>query len=142
MKTLLLALLLQGAGVEAELERLTLAFNEAYAKNDLDTYFAYYAEDVTFWYDTGRSTLTEYRDDWYELVRGGGGVESNDISDVRVQVGPSGDSAVVTYVVDVVTRYPDGSRTREQAYETDVWFKRGASWKLVHLHYNAREVDE
>ena len=49
-------------------------------------------------------------------------IELDEPSDQRVQVGP------------------DGKRTKEQAWEADIWFKRDGQWKIVHLHYNSREV--
>ena len=47
---------------------------------------------------------------------------------------------IATYAIDVLTRQADGKKTREKAWETDVWFKRDGKWKLVHVHYNSREV--
>jgi ketosteroid isomerase-like protein len=59
---------------------------------------------------------------------------------MRVQMSPSGDAATATYAVDVVTRQADGKKTREKAWETDVWYKRDGKWKLVHVHYNSKEA--
>jgi uncharacterized protein (TIGR02246 family) len=130
----------QSASTEEAVRKLVIGFNEAYARNDLEEYFSYYADDVTQWFESGRAGLADYKKSWYALIEGGGGVEKNDLSDLRVQVSPGGDAAVATYVVDVVTRGVDGARTKEQAYETDVWYKRDGRWKIVHLHYNSREV--
>ena len=131
---------LQTKATASEIEKLVVAFNHAYERNDLEEYFSYYADDVTQWFESGRAGLADYKKSWYELIQGGGGVEKNALSDIRVQVSPGGDSAVATYVVDVVTRQADGTKTKEQAYETDVWFKRDGKWKIVHLHYNSKEV--
>lgn len=130
----------QAANVEKEIEDKVIAFNQAYERNELDEYFSHYADDLTLWFDSGRVNLCEYKKSWYELIAGGGGVEKNEISDLRVQVGPSHDTAIATYVVDVVTRGADGTRTNERAWETDIWFKREGQWKIVHLHYNSREA--
>ena len=124
----------------SEIEKLEVAFNGAYERNELDDYFSYYADDATMWFESGRVSLADYKKSWYELIQGGGGVEKNALSDIRVQVSPGGDAAVATYVVDVVTRQADGTKTKEQAYETDVWYKRDGKWKIVHLHYNSKEV--
>src|SRR5262245_23952885 len=102
-------LLLAGAGAVqqstvSEIEKLEAAFNGAYEKNELDAYFSYYADDVTMWFESGRVTLADYKKEWYALIKGGGGVEKNTLSDVRVQVSPGGDTAVATYAVDVLTR--------------------------------------
>jgi ketosteroid isomerase-like protein len=128
--------------VQKEVRDLVLRFNADYEKNNLDAYFSYYADDLTQWWPEGRVTLDEYKQQWHELIEQGGGVESNVVSDLEVQVGPSGDTAVATYKVDVVTRSPDGEKTKETAMETDVWFKRNGKWQVVHLHYNSRPADE
>jgi len=143
--TTLFLLLSTGGTVQApstasEIEKLVVAFNQAYERNDLEQYFSYYADDVTQWFESGRVSLADYKKDWYALIAAGGGVEKNAISDIRVQVSPGGDTAVATYVLDVVTRQAGGKKTKEQAYETDVWFKRDGKWKIVHLHYNSKEV--
>jgi ketosteroid isomerase-like protein len=130
----------QADATAKEIEKLEIAFNKAYERNDLEEYFSYYAEDVTQWFESGRTDLAEYKKDWYALIQGGGGVEKNTLSDLKVQVSPGGDAAIATYAVDVLTRQADGKKTKERAYETDVWFKRGGAWKIVHLHYNSREV--
>jgi ketosteroid isomerase-like protein len=126
--------------VEEEIRRLEIAFNGAYERNDLAEYFSYYADDVTQWFESGRVDLADYKKSWYELINGGGGVEKNALSDLRVQVDPSGDTAVATYALEVLTRGADGKKTKERAWETDVWFKREGKWKIVHLHYNSKEI--
>jgi ketosteroid isomerase-like protein len=145
LSTIALILSIAGAGTQAEatakeIEKLEIAFNKAYERNDLEEYFSYYADDVTQWFESGRMELARYQKDWYALVQGGGGVEKNALSDLRIQVSPGGDAVVATYALDVVTRQVDGKKTKERAYETDVWFQRGGAWKIVHLHYNSREV--
>jgi len=139
------SLLLAAAGAAqpttaGEIEKLVVAFNQAYERNDLERYFSYYADDVTQWFESGRAGLPDYKRSWYELIQGGGGIEKNALSDIRVQISPGGDAAVATYVVDVVTRQADGKKTKERAFETDVWYKRDGKWKIVHLHYNSKEV--
>ena len=139
-----LSLLLAAAGAQqttaGEMEKLVVAFNQAYERNDLEEYFSYYADDVTQWFESGRAGLADYKKSWHELIEGGGGVEKNALSDIRIQVSPGGDAAVATYIVDVVTRQADGKKTKERAFETDVWYKRDGKWKIVHLHYNSKEV--
>jgi ketosteroid isomerase-like protein len=137
---LLLSSSTQSSSTEEEIRRLEVEFNGAYERNELDKYFAYYADDVTMWFPSGRETLEGYKKDWYDLIGGGGGVEKNALSDMKVQVGPSGDTAVATYALDVITRMKDGKKTKEHALETDVWFKRGGAWKLAHVHYNSKEA--
>ena len=132
----------ENEAVQKEITELVLKFNEEYKNNNLDAYFSYYADDVTQWWPEGRVSLADYKKQWYELIANGGGVEKNVISDLQVQVGPSGDSAVATYRLDVITRQPNGERTGETALETDVWFKRNGKWQVAHLHYNSKPVED
>jgi ketosteroid isomerase-like protein len=145
MTAILSLLLVTGGAAQsqttaAEIEKLAVAFNRAYERNDLEDYFSYYAEDVTLWFENGRTDLGSYKESWYELIQGGGGVEKNVLSDMRVQVSPGGDAAVATYVVEVITRQADGKKTKERAFETDVWYQREGKWKIVHLHYDSKEA--
>lgn len=126
------------AAIEREIRKLVLEFNVAYGRNDLDRYFSYYAEDVTFWYPSGRENLAGYKEDWYGLIEKGGAVEKCLVSDLQVQVSPNGDAAVATYELAVDTRMPNGELTEETALETDVWFKRAGAWKIVHVNYHVR----
>ena len=126
--------------IEDEIAKIESEFNQAYERNELDKYFSYYAADVTLWFPSGRETLEGYKKDWYGLIAGGGGVEKNTLTDMKVQVGPAGDTAIATYAVDVVTRGKDGKKTKEHALETDVWFLRGGAWKIVHVNYNSKEA--
>ena len=111
------------------------AFDKAYATNDTDTYFGYYAEAATVFFSGDRQDLAAYAESWPQLMEAGGGVEKNEMSDLKVQVMPGGDVAVSTAFIDNITRSPDGSKTTIRAFETDVWQKIGGEWKVVSLHY-------
>lgn len=125
----------------AQVRAAVAAFNDAYLRNDLDSYFGYYAADATLIFDSGRVALDDYRSDWYQLIADGGAVESNVISDIRIRVSPAGDAAVASYRLDVRTRYPDGTVVTERAWETDAWFRAGDSWQVAHLQYTTRPAD-
>jgi ketosteroid isomerase-like protein len=118
-----------------EVIKHVVAFNGAYERNELDAYFAYYAEDATLWFDSGRVKLADYKKDWHKLIKDGGGVVKNVISDLNVQMGPGDTTAVATYQLDVETRMPDGSITKDHAHETDVWFLGSGQWLIAHIHY-------
>jgi len=118
-----------------EVIKHVVAFNGAYERNELDAYFAYYADDATLWFDSGRVKLADYKRDWYQLIASGGKVEKNVISDLQIQMGPGDVSAVATYSLDVDTRMADGKVTKDHAHETDVWFLANGQWLVAHLHY-------
>ena len=121
--------------VERKIARLEKDVNDAYAANDLDKYFGYYADDLVAIFYNARSTLTDYRTFWTESVRAGNPVVSVKISDLLVRVSPAGDSAIASYQIDVRNRHVDGRTTDEHAFETDVWLRRGGAWKIAHAHY-------
>lgn len=118
-----------------EVIKHVVAFNGAYERNELDAYFAFYSPDTTLWFDSGRVKLADYKKDWSKLIADGGGVVKNAISDLTVQMGPGDTTAVATYQLDVETRMPDGSITKDHAHETDVWFLGNGQWLIAHLHY-------
>ena len=80
------------ASVEKEILALETKMNEAYAANDLPTYFAYYSADSTQWLPEGRTDLPQYEKQWTAFIQKGNRVESYEISDMpAVPVGPSTD---------------------------------------------------
>ena len=126
----------QQSQAEKEILDLEAKMNAAYAANDLPTYFAYYADDFTQWLPGGRTDLPQYKKEWTEFIRSGGKIESDQISDMHVQVGPARDTVVASYLLHVRTRSPKGQVSDEDFQESDVWFKRDGVWKVVHLHYS------
>ncbi len=125
------------SATEREITELEQKMNAAYAANDLPTYFAYYAKDFTQWLPEGRTDLPQYEKMWTGFIKSGGAVESDDISDMHIQIGPSGDTAVASYLLHVKTRSPKKQEVADEMFqESDVWFKRDGVWKVVHLHYS------
>jgi ketosteroid isomerase-like protein len=111
--------------------------NAAYEANDLPKYFSFYADDFTQYLPEGRSGLAAYKKEWTGYIGEGNRVEKVALSDMHVQVGPSGDSAVASYIIHVRTKLKDGKITDEDNQESDVLFKRSGQWKVVFLHYSA-----
>lgn len=125
--------------VDAEIQAAVDGFNEAYASNDADAYFDYYADGATVFFSGERQDMAAYENQWYALIDAGDGVVANELSDIVIQVLPGGTVAISTYFVDNKTRY-DGELTQLRAFETDVWNKIDGEWKIVSLHYT--ELDE
>lgn len=132
----------QQAIAEAEVREAVRAFNGAYAANDVEEYFGYYADDATLYFYGARQEVSTYHEEWSAMIEAGGRVEKNDLSDVRVQVLPGGNAAVATYFIDNETRSPDGDTAAATAFETDVWQKTDAGWKVVSLHYTEVDPEE
>ncbi len=126
----------------ADLHAAIKAFDHAYANNDVEKYFSFYADDATAYFGDGRVDIAAYHEMWIGLMDAGGGVEMNEMSDLQVQVLPGGDVAVATSFIDNRTRSPDGTTSTSRAFETDVWQKIDGKWKIISLHYSGIAAEE
>lgn len=122
--------------VVEQIKTLEKNVNDAYAANDLPKYFSYYWDDLTQWFPEGRVSLAEYKKSWGAFIGAGNKIQSVQISDLQIQLNPSGDTAVATLELHVKTKTVAGAVTEEEFHETDVWFNRGGVWKIAHLHYS------
>ena len=122
--------------VENELRDAVMAFNAAYAENRVNDYFGRYADDATVYFYGARQDMKAYYEEWAGMIDAGGGVEMNEMSDLRIQVMPSGDVGIATYFVDYRSRAPDGQISAAKAFETEVWQKIEGDWRIVSLHYS------
>tara|TARA_B100000809_G_scaffold257452_1_gene299087 strand:+ start:345 stop:806 length:462 start_codon:yes stop_codon:yes gene_type:complete len=127
----------------ADLHAAIKAFDLAYANNDVEKYFSFYAGDATVYFgDNARVDVAAYHEMWTALMAEGGGVELNEASDIQVQVMPSGDVAIATSFIDNRTRSPDGTTSTSRAFETDVWQKIDGKWQIISLHYSGITEEE
>jgi ketosteroid isomerase-like protein len=127
----------------ADLHAAIKAFDHAYATNDVETYFSFYADNATVYFGAaGREDVTAYHELWTGLMAAGGGVELNEMSDLQVQVMPGGDVAIATSFIDNRTRSPDGTTNTSKAFETDVWQKIDGNWQIISLHYSGITAEE
>jgi ketosteroid isomerase-like protein len=124
------------AAAEAEVKQFIETYNGYYAANDVDRYFASFDPNLTQLWSSGRVTLQEYETSWREGVAKGGGNSKVEVSDLKVQVSPSGDAAVASYFLKVWDRR-NGQPVAEPSenQETDVLFKKDGQWKIVHVNY-------
>ena len=120
---------------EQEIRTLEQQMNDAYAKNDLQAYFSYYAQDFTQWLPEGRTDLDKYKREWQAYVSAGNSVQAAEMRELLLRVAPSEDAVVASYILHVKTKGADGKITEEESQETDVWFKRDGAWKVVALHF-------
>lgn len=116
----------QGNRAEEEVRQTILALTAAY-KDDLPKYFSYYDPNtVMLWSMRGRVTVKEYQD----MTKNRKNYESTGADDLRIQVSPSGDAAVASYVLT----------TKTAGEEPELWqlsptlFRRDGKWQIVYLH--------
>ena len=126
----------QHGDAAAELREVVIAFNKAYADNDMERYFSYFAEDADMYWSGTRHKTAAYRDEYSAEVEAGGAVEKNDVSGLVVRMLPGNEAGITSFFIDYRYRGPDGEVTVEQAFETDVWEKIDGAWKLVGMHNN------
>ena len=120
---------------EQEVRAVIADYNAAYGRNDLDAYFKAFAPDLTQWFPSGRVDKASYEASWRKYIGAGNKIEKVEVRDLRVQVSPAGDAAVATYILRVTTRPVKGAVETEDNQETDVLFKRGGAWTIVHVNY-------
>ena len=125
--------------IEREILAREDLLERAYRENDLETYWSFYADDLTQIWGTGYVSLEQYQRDWTAMVAGGGGVVDTQTQDVRIHIGPTGDTAVVTYFMVARYRGANGNESEGRFYETDVWFLRDGRWQIVHYHFSNAE---
>ncbi len=123
--------------VEADIRSVILAVNKAYAQNDLPAYWSHYDPTLTQWWPEGRVDLASYQRQWTEYINAGGRVLAADVSDLQIQIDPSGDAAVATYRL----AYQDQGRRQRRVDPGDSGERRAVQtrkrvWKIVHLHYS------
>ena len=128
--------------MKAEVSEAAEAFYTTYATNDLEAYYAFYTEDAVLYYDDARQKVSDYMENWTASVEAGARAEKYEMSDVHIQLMPSGDVAVVTGFVDDWTRSANGQTTKVRAFETDIWQKIDGEWKVVGVHYSPIEPDD
>lgn len=124
------------AAAETEVRSFVETYNGYYGANDMDRYFSTFDKGLTQWYPSGRVSLESYEKSWRANIANGGGNAAVKVEDLVIQVGPSGDAAVATYVLNVTPRVAGkATTTLERNQETDVMFKRDGQWKVVHVNY-------
>lgn len=121
--------------VEQQIRANERAMNDAYAANDLDKYFGFYADGMSAIFFNERTTLPAYRKSWTDSVHAGNIVKAVKLDDMQVHVLPAGDVAIASYRIDVTNQRANGAVATEKAFETDVWARHKGAWKVVHVHY-------
>ena len=124
------------AGPRTDIRQLETDFNAAYAANDFDKYFGFYADDAIFWFPEGRTDVPKYKKEWSEFLKSGAAIKAGTLSDMHIHFSPKGDTAVASYVLHLTTQEANKTVHTEDHQETDVWFKGTDGWKIAHVHYS------
>ncbi len=129
----------------AEVETAVSGMLGAYGSNDVEAYFGYFADDATLMTNGGSiQPVSDYHENWTQLIGGGGGVVSVDANAPRtVRMTADGTAAVVlTEALPASYRFPDRNNEGEFVVSDSVWTtsvtwsKVDGAWKLMHYHYH------
>jgi ketosteroid isomerase-like protein len=122
---------------------------DAYSKNDYERYFGHMHDNVAIWAagDVERWTKKKYYDMWKANIEKGGGITKAAVADLRVQMSPSGDAAISTYLMPMTSRIapgappgPDGKPRQAneiQAIMSAVWFQQNGKWVMNSFYWSS-----
>lgn len=124
-----------GSRPELDVLAVVHAWNDAFAKNDVERYFGFVDDEVTLFTPASPyrvEGLAQDREEFeFSLASGKTHVNLFQMMQPRVQV--FGDAAVVTYAWrGSFGRGESGALASFK--ETDVFARREGGWKLVHVH--------
>ena len=121
---------------QAEVWQTITAFNQAFAANDVDTYFSYIDEDLVVIIPSAPYRIEGKAADReeFEYSLSQGKTRIGYFQELQPLVRVFGDTAYVTY-------HSRGSYGPEGRViylkETDILVKRVGGWKIVHIHVSA-----
>ena len=133
----------QNAAAEKDLRETIIQFGTAYGNNDLDKYFSYMDDNFDAWWgNRGRNEnptpKAQYMATWPNNVKQTGGYTGCKLNDLRVQVGPSGDAGVGSYILECIRKNPPAGQQPPISYEMSVvMFKKANGWKVVHWNWKS-----
>lgn len=116
-------------GVEQQLKKLEMQWDEAGVKKDAGVYDRVLADDFTLTGPNGH--LVTKAQFTAELKSGEDTVSSSVLSDMKVRI--YGDTAIVTYVENAKETFK-GQDVSGTSRWTDTWVKREGSWQCVASH--------
>ena len=107
---------------------------DAWLRGDLEAYMSCYWPDALIFMDRTSFSLTEMREAAAaELAaRQRTGIDAPDLETAAVS--EMGDAVTVCFPWSQRVRGAEGNETTESYHETDVWYRRGDTWKLVAIH--------
>jgi len=109
-------------------------FNKTYEANDWKTYWGFYADDMTQYWEQGRLDIADYKTYWEKQLADGTKILEVKWADPAYHVSEANDAAVAAYRIYTKMRQTDGTIVASWHQETDVLFKRNGRWQVVHLH--------
>lgn len=122
---------------EREVTQAVHELNAAYASEDVDKYFSYYAENMDKCCGRGGwDTKQNYYKTWKEMVASGNGLAKAEARDLRVQVSPKGDAAIAAFKLHCERlKTAEGQSPTITYHMTQVWMHRNGKWEISNITY-------
>jgi ketosteroid isomerase-like protein len=108
---------------------------EDWVHRKAEAYLSYYWDNALLFAVDGQMTLADLRREFVALLAAGGGplsIELPPIDDIVISSG--GDAATTSFEWRARARSADGTETDRSYYETDVWYRRNGTWKIIRMH--------
>lgn len=119
---------------QKEVWRVIESWNDAFARNDPDTYFTFIADEITLVLPSGPYRVEGKPDDQeeFEFLLGKGFTKVGFFQEMQPQITVIGDMAFVSYY----SRGFYGEVEGQMAYfkETTILKKTSEGWKIIHIH--------
>lgn len=120
---------------ENQVLKTVKAWNEAFAKNDPDTYFNFLHSEITLFIASSPYRIDGKTDDReeFEWSLSKGRTRVGFFQELQPKIQVLGNTAIVTYH----NRGAYGPEGQEQIYylkETDILVMEGNEWKIIHIH--------
>ena len=121
--------------IAAEISALHRKRGEIWLQRRLDAYLSFYWDDAILFVVGARMTLPDFRRALVALLEAGGGPLAIDLPPVKdIAISSEGDAATTGFEWRTRSRSADGIDNDESYYETDVWYRRNGTWKIISIH--------
>lgn len=122
---------------EREVAQAVRELNAAYASDDVDKYFSYYADDMDKCCGRGGwDTKQNYYSTWKQMVASGNGLAKAEARDLRIQVSPKADAAIAAFKLHCERLQVAEGQSPTIAYHmTQVWMQRDGKWQIANITY-------
>ena len=130
----------------AEINELHKRRGEDWVRRQADAYLSYYWDDAILFTVEERMTIADLRREIIAVLEAGGGPVSIDLPEVDdIVISSAGDAATTCYPWRARIQSENGLESDRTYYETNVWYRRNETWKIIRMHVtrlSLREVSE
>jgi ketosteroid isomerase-like protein len=108
---------------------------QTWLKRDAEAYLSFYWDDAMLFAVGERTSLPQLRAWLLPLLAAGGGPVSMNLPPADdIVISGLGDAATTSYAWGQRFRTADGAEPDRSYYETNVWYRRNAIWRIIRMH--------